>query len=462
MFLSIATTHRPATDLGYLLMKHPERVHELDLNFGKGLVFFPEASEDRCEAVLTIDVDPVGLVRGRGDAEGLMDQYVNDRPYAATSFLSVAINRMFRTAMTGVSKDRPELAAMPIPLIIRVTPMPARGGEQVLRSLFEPLGWKVELDRIEGSGGPSRYLDMRLMGDKRLADALAHLYVLIPVLDDEKHYWVGDDEVEKLLAKGGDWLAAHPEKELIARRYLKGRGGLARAALARLAPETADEEVAEAEPRLAPEEAIEKPIRLNDLRMETVMETLRQLGAASVADLGCGEGKLLGWLRRERRFTRIVGLDASMLSLKRASQRLNIDRAAGEAVDRLQLLHGALTYRDDRLKGFDAATLVEVIEHLDEDRLPALGEAVFGHARPRAVIVTTPNSEHNALFANMAPGAMRHPDHRFEWTRAQFGEWIALIESRYGYSAVRSEIGQPHETLGAPTQMAVFTRGGVA
>jgi 3' terminal RNA ribose 2'-O-methyltransferase Hen1 len=306
---------------------------------------------------------------------------------------------------------------------------------------------------------------MRLTGEKCVADALAHLYVLIPVLDDEKHYWVGDDEVEKLLAKGGDWLAAHPEKELIARRYLKGRGSLARVALARLAPEIAEEDAAEAEDaerKLAPEEAIEKPIRLNDLRMETVMETLKQLGAARVADLGCGEGKLLGWLRRERRFTRIIGLDASMLSLKRASQRLNLDRAAGEAVDRLQLLHGALTYRDDRLKGFDAATLVEVIEHLDEDRLPALGEAVFGHARPRAVIVTTPNAEHNALFENMAPGAMRHPDHRFEWTRAQFGEWIASIESRYGYSAVRSEIGQTHEVLGAPTQMAVFTRGGVA
>ena len=244
MFVSIATTHRPATDLGYLLMKHPERMHELDLNFGKGLVFFPEANENRCEAVLTIDVDPVGLVRGRGDAEGLMDQYVNDRPYAATSFLSVAINRMFRTAMTGVCRDRPELAASPIPLLIRVTPMPARGGEQVLRSLFEPLGWKVELDRIEGPGGPSRYFDMRLTGEMRLADALAHLYVLIPVLDDEKHYWVGDDEVEKLLAKGGDWLATHPEKRAAslhahrvkARQLLRGPMGIFRLRYATIEP----------------------------------------------------------------------------------------------------------------------------------------------------------------------------------------------------------------------------------
>ncbi|MEY2759879.1 MAG: hypothetical protein RIR33_3657 [Pseudomonadota bacterium] len=458
MFVSIATTHRPATDLGFLLMKHPERVHEVDLNFGKGVLLYPEASEDRCEAVLMIDVDPVGLVRGRGMSEGMLDQYVNDRPYAATSFLSVALNRVLRTAMTGVSRERPELAAAALPLELRVTPLPARGGEVLVRSLFEPLGWKVTLQRIEGPGGASRYVDLRLTGQMRVADALAHLYVLIPVLDDDKHYWVGDDEVEKLLARGGAWLAGHPQKELIAKRYLKNRGALARAALARLAPEAAEDESEQAEPRLTSEEAIERPIRLNDMRIEAVLGALREAGAASVADLGCGEGKLLAALRRERKFTRIVGLDASMMALRRAEQRLGLDKVTGEAVERVKLLHGALTYRDDRLKAFDAATLIEVVEHLDQDRLPALAEAVFGHARPHAVIVTTPNVEHNSLFENMAPGALRHPDHRFEWTRAEFGAWIAGVEARYGYSAIRSEIGQAHADLGAPTQMAVFTR----
>jgi 3' terminal RNA ribose 2'-O-methyltransferase Hen1 len=457
MFLSIATTHRPATDLGFLLMKHPERVHDVDVSFGKGILFFPEANEDRCEAVLIIDVDPVGLVRGRGMSDGLLDQYVNDRPYAATSFLSVALNRAFRTAMTGVSRERPELAASPLPLELRVTPLPARGGEALVRSLFEPLGWTVELERVAGPGGASRYVDLTLRGEMRVADALAHLYVLIPVLDDTKHYWVGDDEVEKLLARGGAWLAGHPQKELIAKRYLKNRGALTRAALARLAPEV-EEEGIEAEPRLTPEEVIERPIRLNDLRMDAVMAALREAGAASVADLGCGEGKLLAMLRRERKFTRIVGLDASMMALRRAEQRLGLDKVTGEAVERVKLLHGALTYRDDRLKAFDAATLIEVIEHLDPERLPALAEAVFGHAQPHAVIVTTPNVEHNAMFEGMVPGAMRHPDHRFEWTRAEFGAWIAGIESMYGYSAVRSEIGQDHPELGAPTQMAVFMR----
>jgi 3' terminal RNA ribose 2'-O-methyltransferase Hen1 len=177
-----------------------------------------------------------------------------------------------------------------------------------------------------------------------------------------------------------------------------------------------------------------------------------------VADLGCGEGRLLGILRKERQFTRIVGLDASMTSLQRAHQKLGLDKAAGVAVDRLQLLHGALTYRDDRLKGFDAATLVEVVEHLDTDRLPALAEAVFGHARPRLVLVTTPNCEFNATFVNMAPGAMRHPDHRFEWTRAEFRAWVKSIEEAYGYQAELSDIGEVHPDFGAPTQAASFRR----
>ena len=126
MFLSLATTHRPATELGFLLMKHPDRTHEVDLGFGKAIVLFPESSQERCEAALILDIDPIGLVRGRGAGDGLLDQYVNDRPYAASSFLSVALNKVFRTAMSGSSRERPELAATQIPLEIVVTPLPAR------------------------------------------------------------------------------------------------------------------------------------------------------------------------------------------------------------------------------------------------------------------------------------------------------------------------------------------------
>jgi 3' terminal RNA ribose 2'-O-methyltransferase Hen1 len=458
MFFSIATTHAPATDLGFLLMKHPERVHEVELGFGKAVVFYPQASAEHCEAALVLDVDPVGLVRGRGDGEGLMDQYVNDRPYAASSFLSVALNRCFRTAMTGVSKERPDLADSKIPLKVRVCPVPARGGEAVLRSLFEPLGWTVTFASIEGPNGPSRYVDLTLEGVQRVAEALSHVYVLIPVLDDDKHYWVGDDEVEKLIAKARPWLATHPARELITLRYLKKRRSLARAALARLSSGEAADVAGEAAARESREEKLEAPVRLSDIRLDTVVETLAAKGVRVIADLGCGEGKLTGRLVRDRRFEKIIGLDASSRALEIAADRLKLNLAGGPKEGRVALLHGALTYRDARWKEAEAATLVEVIEHLDADRLPALAQAVFGYARPKVVVVTTPNAEHNVMFPTLAAGTFRHPDHRFEWSRAEFRTWGDAVAEMFGYAVSYADIGEAHAAHGPPTQMAVFER----
>ncbi|MBR1122332.1 3' terminal RNA ribose 2'-O-methyltransferase Hen1 [Bradyrhizobium lablabi] len=459
MFLSIATTYRPATDLGFLLHKHPDRLHEIELTFGKALLFYPEAEQTRCEATLVLDVDPIGLVRGKGRADGLLDQYVNDRPYAASSFLSVALNKAFRTAMSGVCNARQELAGSVIPLEAVVTPLPMRGGEKLLRALFEPLDWRVEIDPVAGpdGAGSSLYARLRLTGEARLSALLNHLYVLIPVMDDAKHYWVGDDEIDKLLARGEGWLDRHPSKELIVRRYLRHRGILARAALARLAPET-EEEAAETGSRVAAEDAIEAPIRLNDERMTAVVEALRAAGAKSIADLGCGEGKLLQQLVRERWVERLVGLDPAANVLERAVKRLKLNQPGGPPEGRVLLLHGSLTYRDERWAGVDAAALVEVIEHLDPDRLPLVERVVFGEHRPPVVVVTTPNAEYNALFPTLAAGAFRHPDHRFEWTRAEFEAWAGRIASTYGYRTSVGGIGRRDDLLGAPTQMAVFSR----
>ncbi|MEW6436880.1 MAG: 3' terminal RNA ribose 2'-O-methyltransferase Hen1 [Pseudomonadota bacterium] len=457
MFLSIATTHQPATDLGYLLHKHPERLHEIEQTFGKAWVFYPDASDARCEAALVLDVDPVGLVRGKGQAQGLLDQYVNDRPYAASSFLSVALNRAFRTAMSGVCNARQELAESAIPLEATVTPLPMRGGAALVRQLFEPLGWRVDVDPIAGPDAGKLYARVRLAGAARLSALLNHLYVLIPVLDDAKHYWVGEDEIDKLLKHGEGWLDQHPAKELIVRRYLRHRGILARAALERLAPETQAEAIAP-EARSAPEDALEAPIRLNDERMAAVVEALRATGAKTIADLGCGEGKLLHRLLRERWAERLIGLDPAARELEWAAKRLKLHLPGGPPEGRVLLLHGSLTYRDDRWADADAAALVEVIEHLDPDRLSLAERVVFGEARPANVVVTTPNADYNALFPNLAAGAFRHPDHRFEWTRAEFEAWAEKIGSTYGYRAAFAGIGRMDEALGTPTQMAVFTR----
>jgi 3' terminal RNA ribose 2'-O-methyltransferase Hen1 len=460
MYLSIATTHNPATDLGFLLHKHPDRVHETDLSFGKAHLFYPEATPERCEAVLLLEIDPVGLVRGRGSAEGVVDQYVNDRPYAASSFLSVALIRSVKTAMAGISKDRPELAAAPMPLEARISPLPARGGEAMVRQLFEPLGWTVRVDPVPGPDGAAspRYLTLTLSGTARLSALLNHIYVLVPVLDDDKHYWVGEDEVAKLLARGEGWLGDHPAQELIVRRYLGHRRLLARQALARLVPEEGASEETGPEGVINREEALESPIRLHDQRLATVAATLQAKGARVIADLGCGEGKLLSLLARERWVERLIGVDASTRDLDRAQRRLKLGQPGGPPEGRITLLHGALTYRDRRWAEADAAVLVEVIEHLDPDRLPALTRVVFGEARPRLVVVTTPNADYNVLFPTLSAGAFRHADHRFEWSRAEFRAWAAVVADVHGYAAEFGDIGPADAEHGAPSQMAVFTR----
>ena len=427
MLLTISTTHQPATDLGYLLHKNPSNAHSLELSFGKAHVFYPEVSVDRCVAALLLDVDPVGLVRGKkGQHEGgTLDQYVNDRPYVLSSFLSVAMGRAFGTAMSGRSKGRQELADQAIPFTVQLEVVSCRPGERLIRELFEPLGYSVSLhhhplDEKFPEWGESPYYSVTLTGVCRLRDLLSHLYVLVPVLDAEKHYWIGKDEVEKLLRKGEGWLADHPHKEAIVNRYLPRHGQLAREALARLAEEDNPDPDATEERRSEEETKIEDPIRLWQQRMGAVITVLRSVGAQRVLDLGCGEGKLLRVLLEEKSFTEILGMDVSYRSLEIASQRLKLDRLPAKQKERLKLIHGSLMYRDKRLAGYDAATVVEVIEHLDAPRLAAFERVLFETARPKAVVITTPNAEYNVKFDTLPAGQFRHKDHRFEWTRQQF------------------------------------------
>jgi 3' terminal RNA ribose 2'-O-methyltransferase Hen1 len=462
MLLTLSTTHQPATDLGYLLMKHPDNVHVTELPFGRATIFYPEAGEERCTAALTVEVDPVELVRAKGRAPAMEDQYVSDRPYAVSSLLAVAIGRAFGTAMSGRSKMRQEVADNALPLEARLSPLPARGGRDLIARLFEPLGYAVEVEEIaldpeHPEWGNSPYAAVTVRGQQRLSALLTHLFVLIPVLDDAKHYYIGEDEVEKLLRKGEGWLEQHPERELIVRRYLKGFHSLVRSAMRGFEEAVEPEAVEETLARGAGEAAIEKPLRLNDERMARVVATLKAEGAASVLDLGCGEGKLLRPLLQDRSFTRIVGVEVAPRALAAAGDRLRLESMPDMQRKRIELLQGSLTYRDERLKGFDGAAVVEVIEHMEPERLPAFEQAVFGFAKPRVVVITTPNREYNTLFAGMAEGAMRHTDHRFEWSRSEFEHWSLSVAARHGYHVRFEGIGLADAERGSPTQMGVFT-----
>ncbi|MCG3125492.1 MAG: hypothetical protein CHACPFDD_00315 [Phycisphaerae bacterium] len=534
MLLTLTTTRSPATDLGWLLHKHPAKVQSFELAFGRAHVFYAEANAQRCTAALLLDVDPVGLVRRRGGPAGegfSLRQYVNDRPYVASSFMSVAIAQVFGSALGGRCKDRPELAEEVLPLEARIAVLPCRGGDAFLRRLFEPLGYAVEVQRHAldpkfVDWGESPYFTVTLRGNQRLCDLLTHLYVLIPVLDNDKHYWVGDDEVDKLLRRGAGWLASHPERDAITRRYLKHQWSLAREALTRLAEEDhpdPDEELLEhalqeaaleasiccseaptsnvaQPPSAVPPSGVtrdgdaspdsftaeatlsdgaESAPTLNSQRLATVLAVLRGCGATSVLDVGCGEGRLLRLLledmvdeprasaraaaTRTPRFQRIVGMDVSLRSLKAAAERLRLDRMPPLKRARIELIHGSLMYRDGRLRidaatPFDAATCVEVIEHLDPPRLAAFERVIFEFAHPRVVIVTTPNREYNVKWESLPAGQFRHRDHRFEWTRAECENWARRVAGRFGYAVRFLPIGPQDAVVGAPTQMGVFQR----
>ncbi len=463
MLLTITTTHQPATDLGYLLHKNPARCHSFELSFGHAHVIYPEATVERCTAALVLDVDPVGMVRGGARfRDGLLDQYVNDRPYVASSFLSVAIAQVYGSALAGRCNERPDLACTPIPLSARISVLPCRGGAPFLERIFGPLGYTMQivrhpLDDQYPEWGESPYYTVSLAKTTTLAELLTHLYVLIPVFDHHKHYYVGPEEMEKLLTKGEGWLAAHPEREAITYRFLKHAPSLARQALAQLAQEEAPDPVDQDSAAPAGEDTLERRISLNEQRLGAVLAVVRASGAKRALDLGCGEGNLIREPMRDKQFERIVGLDVSVRALEIAADRLKLDRLPVHQKDRLALLHGSLMYRDRRLDGFDAAAVVEVIEHLDPPRLAAFERVLFEYARPQTIALTTPNREFNARFETLPAGAMRHSDHRFEWSRAEFQGWATGVASRFGYTVRFLPVGPEDPALGPPTQMAVFT-----
>ncbi|MFI8070676.1 3' terminal RNA ribose 2'-O-methyltransferase Hen1 [Streptomyces sp. NPDC086033] len=476
MFLTISTTgtpERPATDLGFLLHKHPEKAQAFSTSYGRAHVLYPEADDQRCTAALLLEVDAVALVRrgkgkGRGGApDAALAQYVNDRPYAASSLLAVALSAVFSSAMRGVCGAKPELPSQTRPLRIEVPAVAARGGPELVRRLFEPLGWTVTAEPVAldiefPEWGDSRYVRLELESTQlTVAEALRHLYVLLPVLDDAKHYWVASDEVDKLLRAGEGWLPAHPEQKLITSRYLSRRWSLTREAMERLElvrlAEADDSEVEDIDNAVEAEtETEEKPTPLAVQRREAVLEALREAGAARVLDLGCGQGQLVQALLKDPKFTEIVGVDVSVRALTIASRRLKLDRMGERMASRVQLFQGSLAYTDKRLKGYDAAVLSEVIEHLDLPRLPALEYAVFGAARPRTVLVTTPNVEYNVRWESLPAGHVRHGDHRFEWTRQEFRAWASSVAERHGYDVEFRPVGPDDPEVGPPTQMAVF------
>jgi 3' terminal RNA ribose 2'-O-methyltransferase Hen1 len=471
MFLKITTTHKPATDLGWLLHKRPDKVQTFDIAGGQAHVFYPEATEERCSAVLVTDVDTVELVRTMNipSDRGMLGQYVNDRPYTASSFMTTAISKVYTSALNGTCKERPELLEIVMPLEVTLAVMRVGGGdgEASLRRMFEPLGYALDvkkhpLDPKFPSWGESWYYTVTLHNSLTIKELLEHLYILLGVFDNEKHYNISTEEIEKLMSRGGSWLTNHPQREFITRRYLRNIGNLSKMALKRF--DAIDEEnLAENDEntegplleKMPQKKDVEK-INLHQLRLETACEALKKSGVKSVIDLGCGEGKLIKLLLKHTQFEKVLGMDVSMRELQRAKRNLNFDELAPRMRERVDLMQGSVTYRDKRFEGFEGAALVEVIEHLDLDRLAALERVVFEFPKFKTVVVTTPNAEYNVKYETLHEGMFRHTDHRFEWTRAEFENWANGVAEKYKYGVVLHPVGEIDDAVGAPSQMAVF------
>lgn len=463
MLLTITSTAVPASDLGFLLHKHPDRFQQVELSFGRASIFYPEATEQRCTVALLVELDDSATSTRNRPGGFALEPYVNPAGYVASSMLAVALRRVFGTAMQRRCDARPELVDSALPLTIEVPVVPA-DDRDLPRRLFAPLGWQVrtvgrDLDPEVPRWGPAPYVALSLTGQQTIADALLQLYVLLPVLGGRKHYWVGPDEVDKLLRAGEGWLAAHPERELIMARYLAYRRNYVAAATDRLQDE---ESAGDDDSDESPEDITRTAARrsLAHGRRDAVLQTLAHAGAHRVVDLGCGEGALLTALAAESAITEILGIDPSATALTRAERRLASAPLADRQRDKIRLRQSSAVYRDPEMAGTDAVVLMEVIEHLDPDRLPDLERVVFGAARPQTVIITTPDRTANASYPGLTAGELRHPDHRFEWDRAELGSWASGVAARNGYRVDIRGI----DTDGvvdrdpAPSQLAVFTR----
>lgn len=446
MLLRITNTGPDAPDLGYLVAKNPDKAQRFPFAYGDALVFWPTVTPQKCTVCLAVDITPEALLRQRRASQTEAFDYVNDRPYAAGSLLCSGITRAFRSAMAGRCKEKPWLVDKPLCLEAEVTPLPWPGREQFLRSLFVPLGWDVDHTPLTDETGSAPYCTLRLRGAARLADLLRQLYVLIPVIDPQKHYWVDDAEVDKLLQRGEGWLMTHPEKDMIARRYLRRSKELTRIALQRL----------NALPGMEEEPAPPPEARLNDVRIAAVADAVHRTGATSVLDIGCGTGALLEALADNKNLLRIGGMDVSARNISRAEERVRALPPIRQ--ERITLFQGSVLYTDARLAGWDAATVVEVIEHLEQDRLPVFAEVLFGMAAPRTVVLTTPDRAYNRHFPQLTRAGLRHADHRFEFTAEEFEAWARKTAKQYGYDVTFGTVGPQDEDGAAPTCMGVFVK----
>ena len=449
MLLTITYKGKNTQDLGYLLYKNPARPQYVDLSMGKAYIFYPKVSDEETTIALMVQLDPLDLAKGKdGTNDRGLFAYVNDRPYVASSFMSNAINRALGTAMTGRCDSRPELAEEQIDLTAKIYMLPVRGDKTFINEVFEPLGYEVSYDTFPVDAqypgwGECDCVNLTLHCSKRVSELLNQLYILIPVFDLQRHYYVNETDIDGLVKHGEGWLSDHPLCERIVRRYFKMARSYAKEALQKLG---IYEDKTETE---------DKPLPLDVLRLQAVRDEIISSGARTCIDIGCGEGKLIKLLLEAPDLKHIAGADVVAGEVKKAAERIGYDRLPERQKEKVTLFQGSLMYQDDRFKGYDCMSVVEVMEHIEPERLPMLEKVVFSWARPATVIFTTPDKTYNTNY-DLEEDELRHEDHRFEWDRETFEEWTQHVCEEYGYTVSIKGIGGKDGEDISPTQMGVF------
>lgn len=455
MQLTIKAIGENSRVISYLLSKNPSNLYDRDEKGSRVRLVYTAFTEEETEILIYVTPDPVELVRNSPNTFDIT-QYINDREFAVSSLFCSYIKSALATALNGKPKEEfIKWVDYKFNLVLGFGPVASDLPDAVIESIFTHLGYEVNIERgltdysfQLKSRSSVRYIT--LTGHQTLQNAMRHLFILIPVMDNYKHYYMDKSEVDKLERYGAGWLDDHPMRDLIIKRSLKFKELIREVAVPQ-------KEVFIKEESETVEET-EVKVRLNEQRYQTIVDIVTNLPhKETVVDFGSGEGKLSVRLGFAPGVKEILAVEPSQMSQLRAMQKWDKARASEGFLAPTQVW-GSLFYFDTRLCDKDVMILSEVIEHIDEFRLPPIMETVFVQYTPKTIIINTPNYEYNVVYEMQ--DNLRHRDHRFEWTREQFNSWCNELSAKYKYSVNIGGIGEEDQDFGFPTQIAVFCKTG--
>ena len=445
MQLTIRATGENVKVISYLLAKNPNNVYERNHKGHLVRLFYSECSETELDVTIFVTPDSLEL-KQNGSYTYDITHYINDREFAVSSIFCSFIRPALGTALNGQPKEEyKEWVNHCFPFEFQFGPVSSTLSNEEIRALFEPLGYETTISRAETNysfhlkqKSTARFISLK--GSTTLQHGLRQLFVLIPVLDNYKHYYIDEKEIEKIERYGEGWLENHPLKSFILRQALRFKEVYS------IVQKTEESE-----------ESKEKTvkIRLNDLRYEKIIEMVKGIEPRRrIVDFGSGEGKLSLRLGFVDGVQEVLAVEPSETAALQAIERFEKVRHQ-EGFVMPTPLWGSLFYYDERLKNKDIMILCEVIEHIDAYRLPKMMDTILNEYQPKVLIITTPNQEYNAVY-NLGE-QIRHHDHRFEWTREEFQTWC-VDRNNGNYELAFIGIGEMHEQYGCPTQMCVFSR----